>query len=125
MPTRSFLTPKAGAMQLLKRKPALHFDGSSKVHWQTWRRKFAAALIRLMGPRPEPTPLRVRRIERVKLDGYTRDKIEFNPDAFSTVSAYVLTPDGIRPSERRPALLCAHGHGEGKSEMFEKKSPYR
>lgn len=48
------------------------------------------------------------------MPGYTREKILFNPDPFSTVPAYVLTPDGAGKGDRRPAVLCAHGHGVGK-----------
>jgi dienelactone hydrolase len=125
MPTRSFLTPKAGALQLLKQKPPLHFDGKTRQQWQRWRRQFRAALLKLMGPRPTPSPLRVRRVERVRCDGYTREKILFNPDSFSAVSAYVLIPDGIRRRERRAAVLCAHGHGNGKAGVLEPAAPYR
>jgi dienelactone hydrolase len=125
MPTRTFLTPKAGTIELLKRQPALHFHGSSKAQWQTWRRRFRAALLRLMGQQPAATSPRARRIERVRLDGYTREKILFNPDAFSTVPAYVLTPDGLRRGERRPGVLCAHGHGDGKDEMLDPGKIYK
>ena len=118
--TRNLLTPKAGVLQLLKQKPALTFDG--KMRWQPWRRTFHAALRRLMGPVPAATPLRVQRRERVRFAGYTRETILFNPDAFSTVAAHVLIPDRARGGERRPGILCAHGHGGGKAEIVSRRS---
>jgi dienelactone hydrolase len=116
---KQLLTPKAGAMALLRRPPAMTFRGTSRAQWLSWRRRFRAALVRVMGPTPAPVPLRVRVRERTRFDGYTRQAIVFNPDAFSTVAAYVLTPDGIGRGERRPGVLCAHGHGGGKADLVE------
>ena len=114
MPTKRFLTPKTGALQLLKQAPALKFSGRSVAEWQSWRRKLATALKKLMGPTPPPAPMNFQRIKRVQENGYIREKVRFNPDAFSTISAYVLVPNGLSRGQRRPAVLCAHGHGSGK-----------
>jgi dienelactone hydrolase len=116
---RQLLTPKAGATALIRQPPALTFRGSSRADWSSWRRRFRAALLRVMGPAPRPRPLRVRVLDRDTFDGYTRQTIAFDPDGFSTVVAYVLVPDGIRRGERRPGILCAHGHGAGKADLVE------
>ena len=55
----------------------------------------------------------VQVLETVQFDGYTRQKIIFNSDAFSSVPAYVLFPKSTR-RRRFPAVLCAHGHPIGK-----------
>ena len=34
-----------------------------------------------------------------------------------SVVAYVLVPNNLAPSERRPAILAAHGHGGGKDDV--------
>lgn len=112
--TRRFLTAEKGVAELLKQTPPLHFSGSSKQDWQRWRRAFRRKLVRNLGPRPEPVPLEVEVLERTKMPGYTREKIIFNPDAFSSVPAYVLIPDDASPGNPLPAMLCAHGHGVGK-----------
>jgi dienelactone hydrolase len=55
-----------------------------------------------------------------------RETIAFNPDPFSTVVAYVLIPNGLKRGEKRPALLCAHGHGNGKHGLVnQKRSVYK
>jgi dienelactone hydrolase len=100
--------------QLLKHTPPLHFSGKTKEDWKTWRRKFYAKIKQDLGPRPDPVPMEIEVLDCVKMDGYTREKIIFNPDAFSSVPAYVLTPDEASPDNPRPAVLCAHGHGVGK-----------
>ncbi len=112
--TRRFLTAEKGITELLKQTPPLHFSGSSKQDWQRWRKAFRRKLVRNLGPRPEQVPLEVEVLERTKMPGYTREKIIFNPDAFSSVPAYVLIPDEASPDNPLPAILCAHGHGVGK-----------
>jgi len=41
----------------------------------------------------------------------------YDTEEFATVPAWLLVPKGIRPGERRPAILCAHGHGRGKDDV--------
>lgn len=107
-----FLTPESGVAQLLKQRRELHFSGRTRDQWQQWRRAFRRRLMQNLGPRPEPVPLRVDVLEERKFTGYTRRKIVFDPDPFSSVPAYVLIPD---PADGPyPAVLCAHGHGIGK-----------
>jgi dienelactone hydrolase len=113
---RHILTTEQAALAMLRQPPALRFRGSTKAQWQAWRRRFAAALKRLLGPRPPPVPLRVESLGRVRQDGYVREKILFQTDAFASVPAYVLIPDGASRRSPRPGLLCAHGHGPGKDE---------
>ena len=112
-----FLTAESGVAELLKQTPPLHFSGKSKQDWQEWRRTFRRNLMRNLGPRPEPVPLEVEVLERTSMPGYTREKIIFNSDAFSSVPAYVLIPDGASADDPRPAVLCAHGHGVGKDTL--------
>jgi len=112
--TKRFLTAESGVAELLKQTPPLHFNGTSKEDWQQWRETFLKGLLQNLGPRPEPVPLDVEVLESVSMPGYTREKIIFNSDAFSSVPAYVLIPDGANSSNCRPAVLCAHGHGVGK-----------
>jgi len=112
-----FLTAESGVAQLLKQTPPLHFSGKSKDDWRQWRGTFRRKLMQNLGPRPEPVPLEVEVLESVSMPGYTREKIIFNPDAFSSVPAYVLIPDEASPDNPCPAVLCAHGHGVGKDSL--------
>jgi dienelactone hydrolase len=112
-----FLTAERGVEELLKQRPSLHFNGTSKSEWQEWRNAFRRNLVRNLGPKPEAIPLEVEVLERTKMDGYVREKIIFNPDPFSSIPAYVLIPDGATRADPRPAVLCAHGHGAGKDPL--------
>ena len=114
MAAQRFLTAEQGVEQLLKATPSLHFDGTTEQDWKEWRDKFQRNLVNDLGPAPEAIPLEVETLERTQLDGYTREKIIFNPDPFSSIPAYILTPDGASVENPVPAVLCAHGHGIGK-----------
>lgn len=114
MATERFLTAEQSVDELLKTMPPLYFDGGTKTEWQEWRRKFRRKMSRYLGPKPEPVPLEVETLERIQQDGYTREKIIFNPDAFSSIPAYILIPDSASADNPAPAVLCAHGHGIGK-----------
>jgi dienelactone hydrolase len=115
--TSRFLTAESGIEALFKQTPPLHFNGTSKAEYQEWRREFRRNLVRNLGPKPEAISLEVEVLERTELDGYTREKIIFNPDPFSSIPAYVLIPDGASEGNPCPAVLCAHGHGIGKDPL--------
>ena len=114
MAGQRFLTVEQGVEQLLKVTPPLHFQGTGKLDWEEWRRRFRGNLVKDLGPSPEALPLEVETLEQTQFDGYTREKIIFNPDPFSSIPAYVLIPDGATEENPAPAVLCAHGHGVGK-----------
>ena len=114
MTAQRFLTAEQSVAELLKTKPPLQFNGTTKAEWQAWRRKFRRNLVKDLGPVPEAIPLEVEILEQTQCDGYMREKIIFNPDPFSSIPAYVLIPDDASAENPAPAVLCAHGHGIGK-----------
>ena len=74
MTAQRFLTAEQSVEQLLKATPPLHFNGTTKTDWQTWRRKFRRNLAKDLGPSPEAIPLEVEILEQTQHDGYTREK---------------------------------------------------
>ena len=114
MAIERFLTAEQSVHQLLQTTPQHYFNGTTKTDWQEWRKQFRRHIRRHLGPIPDPVPLEVETLEQIQEDGYTREKIIFNPDAFSSIPAYVLIPDSASKDNPAPAVLCAHGHGVGK-----------
>jgi hypothetical protein len=92
-------------------RPSLAFKGRSAKDWAPWRRKFLKQLRINLGRYPRPVPLRAEVLERTDVGPYVREKVVYDTDRYSSVPSYVLIPKDIKPGERRPALLCAHGHG--------------
>ena len=114
MAIQRFLTAEQSVNQLLKSTPPQYFTGTSQSDWREWRRKFRRNMVRHLGPLPEHVPLEAEVLEQIRHDGYTREKIIFNSDPFSSIPAYIIIPDTATPDNPAPAVLCAHGHGVGK-----------
>ena len=110
-----YITPTDGIWAWTReRTPLMPLQAGDKAGCRAWQRKFRAQLRRLLGPTPEKVPLRPETIETKDMGDYIQRKIVFDSDAYTSVPAYVLTPNGIAPGEKRPGVLAAHGHGHGK-----------
>src|SRR5439155_25129599 len=96
-------------------RPALELP-RTRSDWEEWRPRALACLRAALGRWPDPVPLAAEEVERHDEGNYWRIKVLYDSDAFSTVPAWLLVPKDARPGDRRPALLCAHGHGRGKDD---------
>jgi len=117
MPTtrkRIFTTQESMLARLRAEPPALAFRAKTRPEWQTWRRAFRRAIVKSLGRMPERVPLRAETLERTDCGDYWREKVVFDSERFMSVPAWVTVPKGLRRGERRPGILVAHGHGEGK-----------
>jgi len=116
--SRRLVTVRQSVDEMIREvKPRLSFRGSTRDEWKRWRRAFRRQLLKNLGSFPEPVPLDAEVVSRVEMDGYVKEKVLFDSDRYSTVPAYVLIPDDLEEGERRPAILCAHGHGRGKVDV--------
>jgi len=98
------------------KRPKLSFRGKTYKDYVAWRRMFKARLVELLGKMPERVSLNPEIVESVDMGPYVREKVLYDSDEYSTVSAYVLIPKDIG-SEKRPGILAAHGHGRGKVDV--------
>jgi dienelactone hydrolase len=104
---------------LYQRRPArLAFRATSLTEWQLWHARLTATLLDLLGGFDDPVcDLAPRVLERNELDGYVREKVLYWTRPETPVPAWLLLPGDLQPGERRPALICLHGHGRGKDEI--------
>ncbi|MHB0878196.1 MAG: alpha/beta hydrolase family protein [Anaerolineae bacterium] len=94
--------------------PSLSFDGSTAAAYEQWRPRFARAYARCLGPWPEPASADLEVADDVDCGSHRRLHLYFRSSPGVTVPAYLLIPKGIAAGERRPGLLAAHGHGDGR-----------
>lgn len=106
------------AVQALGRviEPALCFDGETVADYHAWRSRFADAHRRCLGPWPEPADPEIEVAAEEDLGDHVRLKLYFHSSPGVTVPAYLLIPKGIAQGTRRPGILAAHGHGNGKDD---------
>jgi len=98
-------------------KPDCAFDGKTRADFDAWKKRFRLRYRRCLGPWPERVPLRTKVLSSADRGDHVRKKIVFDSSPGVTVPAYLLVPKGLRKGERRPGLLAAHGHGNGKDDI--------
>jgi dienelactone hydrolase len=112
---RIYSQEEACLARLKAQKPLLPCKAKTKEEWQAWRKAFKRAIVKELGPDPEPVPLNPEILERTDMGGYIREKVVFDSDPYNSVPAWVLTPKDLKPKQRVPGILVAHGHGHGKN----------
>ena len=96
-------------------KPSLPADTESRQAFEAWAGKARPKLMDLLGmDRMRPCSPNAQRLEICPLDGYRREKwiVQTEPDIWAPL--YLLIPDGMAPGEKRPVVLCPHGHSGSK-----------
>jgi dienelactone hydrolase len=92
----------------------LGLRAESEEGLRAWQDEMRARLIRLTGidtmrhcaPEPQFGPVEEQ-------DGFTRQRVTIAVEPGVRMPFYVLTPAGMRPGERRAAVIAPHGHGGG------------
>lgn len=98
-------------------EPSLPCVAENVSDWQVWRRAFERALWANLGRMPAAVPLAAECTEVVDCEDHIRERVVFDTTPFDSVPAYVLLPKDMAPGERRPGILAAHGHGNGKTDV--------
>ena len=112
------LHPCSAAMAMVAgRQPRLKCTATTREEWSAWRTAFDSALRHNLGKLPGPVQLEPEVTERVDCGDHWRERVVFDTTAWDSVPAYVLIPKDIAEGEQRPAVLAAHGHGRGKSDI--------
>lgn len=111
---KAYLQDMAASVQ-----PELTFPLDRPAEWSHWRQALRNRVADLMGGLPparsEP---RVEVLDRRTEDGYIRDRIAIRGQEGVEVPAYLLTPTGeMADGGQRRAVLCLHGHGNGKNDV--------
>lgn len=78
-----------------------------------WLERCRMRLHELLGPMPDPVPLRLEALETTECSTYRRTKVVYDTEDVMSVPAYLLEPR--ERSAPGPAVLAVHGHGPGKS----------
>jgi dienelactone hydrolase len=102
---------------LVTRKPDCLFEGRTPEEVRAWQRVFRRRYLSHLTPWPERVAPKLEVVSVVDKGDHLRKKVLFNSCAGVTVPAYLLEPKGIGRGEKRPGILAAHGHGNGKDDV--------
>ena len=98
-------------------KPDCAFEGQTEEDFSKWQKAFRRHYRKCLGPWPEKVEPNAEVVETVDKGDHIREKVIFDSSFAVTVPAYILTPANLAPGEKRPGILAAHGHGNGKDDI--------
>lgn len=111
-----FLDPVKGLQARIAAHDAPLEIPDNVQEWRSWRRRSLRKLRRALGPLPDRVPLSAEVTETHDEGDYLRLRVVYDSEQFASVPAWLLEPKGMTRGERRPAILCAHGHGAGRDD---------
>lgn len=85
------------------------YHGDSAEEAQAWQKAFGTQLAELLGDSAPPKAWQTVEEARTELADHTRYDLLLTAEGVPSVPVYLLVPRGL--SEKRPGVLCVHGHG--------------
>ena len=108
-------------------QPAMEWNATTKAEHDAWRKKLRTKIVQLLGRMPQRVPLEVKWDEEKTFEKFTRHKLYVRSESSYWVPVYYFVPHKLK--EKRPAIVCLHGHSgiypyirEGQTEGERKKT---
>ena len=92
-------------------KPEYRFKGRDKKAFSAWKRKTLPKVLATIGdapPRVTPNP---ELLAQWEYNGLIRQRWIIDVQKHLSATLLVNIPKGLKKGEKRPAILCCHGHG--------------
>lgn len=106
------LSPQRMFMDLVaQHRPECAFDGSGAAEFDHWKGAALPRVLATLGHPPPPAPPQPELLAEWEENGLVRQRWIIDVQAHLAATLLVNRPATLTPGERRPAILCAHGHG--------------
>ncbi len=119
------LDPNRMFAEMAKRhRPTYRFEGSTRTDFIGWRDAALPAVMACLGDMPETVSPNSELVAEWSERGIRMQRwvIDVHPDLAAVVQVNI--PGDLQPGERRPAILCWHGHGAwGKEPVMGDRRP--
>lgn len=93
------------------RTPEMAFSGSTKQHFSSWKRKTLPRVLACLGDAPRRVPLNPQLLAEWEYRGLRRQRWIIDVQEHLSATVLVNLPADLKRGQRRPAILCCHGHG--------------
>lgn len=87
------------------------FQAASPAQWRRWKAVALPKVLACLGDWPEPCPLNPLFLAEWEHDGLLKQKWLIDVQDGLSATLLLAVPRDLRQGERRPAILCWHGHG--------------
>ena len=107
------LSPQAMFQAMAReRTPSCAFDASDQSGFEAWRADAYPRVMQTLGAFPEPVAPNPECIVEWQHDGLTKQRWLIDVSSHLSAVVQVNYPPGPGPDEKRPVILCWHGHGD-------------
>lgn len=111
MTVRNLSPQQMFADLVAERTPELAFDGSTKRQHASWKRKTLPQVLACLGDSPKRVPLNPQLLAEWEHRGLRRQRWIIDVQEHLSATVLVNLPTDIKRGQKRPTLLCCHGHG--------------
>ena len=96
----------------MEHKPLFCFKGKSKAEFEKWKETAFPEVLATLGDFPETVPLNPQLMAEWEHDGLVKQRWIIDVGKYISATFLCNKPKDIKKGEKRPAILCCHGHGE-------------
>ncbi|MCC6579384.1 MAG: acetylxylan esterase [Phycisphaeraceae bacterium] len=109
---------RSGFQAWIKQPPRCAFAAKSPTEAEKWRKNARKTFWACLGNAPAPTPLKVKVLEKARLDGYSRTTLTLDTAQGITAMAWYCVPDSRKGQPKGPAMIATPGHGVGALDLL-------
>jgi dienelactone hydrolase len=96
----------------LEHKSLYEFNGKNKKDFVKWKEKALPEVLATLGDFPETVPLNPQLLAEWEHDGLIKQRWVIDVGKYISAFFLINIPSDLKIDEKRPAILCCHGHGE-------------
>jgi dienelactone hydrolase len=114
MTTHRIIDPQSFFDRLAQsHRPQHAFAGRTAQQFRQWKKKTLPAVLGTLGQWPQKVRPNAQMLAQWREDGLIKERWVIDTQANLSAIVLVFRPESIKRGQRRPALLCCHGHGPG------------
>ena len=111
MTTRNLSPQRMFAGLAADHVPECRFSARNRAGFAAWKRKTLPRVLATLGAAPPPAPARPELLAEWREAGLIRQRWILDVQKHLSATLLVNIPEGLKRNEKRPAILCCHGHG--------------
>ena len=96
----------------MEHKPLFCFKGKNSAEFEKWKEKALPEVLATLGDFPETVPLNPQLMAEWEHDGLVKQRWIIDVGKYISAVFLCNKPKDIKKGEKRPTILCCHGHGE-------------
>lgn len=95
----------------LENKPRFKFESRKNTDFKAWKQQAVPAVKNCLGRFPDRVPVNAALMAEWEHDGLIKQRWLIDVQRHISAILLVNRPKALKPREKRPAILCWHGHG--------------